>query len=217
MPTSNVVIDLSHHNSQVNMAAVAAAGVYGVIHKATQGWKYADPRYQPNHDAALDAGLLWGAYHFGVGADGVAQADFFLSTVQPDGNTLLVLDFEANTADSSMDLVEARDFVTHVQQVTGRWPGLYGGQYLKELLRSAADAVLSNCWLWLAQYGPTAVLPPGWDSWTMWQYTDGAVGPEPHEVPGVGHCDRDKFNGTAGDLKMFWAPSPPAVLARTGT
>jgi lysozyme len=217
MPNSNVVIDLSHHNGAVDMAAAVSGGIQGVIHKATQGWKYTDPMYQTNRDGALPAGLLWGAYHFGVGADGVAQADFFLSEAQPDNNTLLVLDFEANTADSSMDLIEAQAFVTHVQQATGRCPGLYGGQYLKELLGSSADPVLSNCWLWLAQYGPTAVLPPGWDVWTMWQYTDGALGPEPHEIPGFGHCDRDMFNGTVADLKAFWAPPQLAVMTGTGT
>ena len=216
MSNSNVVIDLSHHNGQVNLAAAVSAGVHGVIHKATQGWKYVDPRYRSNRSAARDAGLLWGAYHFGVGADGVAQADFFLSKVEADAETLLVLDFEANAADSSMDLIEARSFVTHLQQETGRWPGLYAGQYLKELLGSSPDPVLSNCWLWLAQYGPTAVLPPGWDGWTMWQYTDGAVGPEPHEIPGFGHCDRDIFNGTTNDLRAFWVQSQSAAMARMG-
>src|SRR5690242_1777383 len=134
MPNSNVVIDLSHHNGKVDLALVENDGILGVIHKATQGWKYADPMYHTNRDQAIAAGLLWGAYRFVGGGDGVAQADFFLSTVEPDQNTLLVLDFEANTADSSMELIEARAFVTHVQQATGRWPGLYAGQYLKELL-----------------------------------------------------------------------------------
>lgn len=93
-----------------------------------------------------------------------------------------------------MDLIEASAFVTHVQQAIGNWPGLYGGRYLKELLGASADPVLANCWLWLAQYGPTPVLPPAWTDWTMWQYTDGAVGPDPHAIPGFGQCDRDKFN-----------------------
>jgi lysozyme len=50
----------------------------------------------------------------------------------------------------------------------------------------------------------------------MWQYTDGAVGPEPHDIPGFGNCDRDMFNGTSVDLQTFWLPQP-AILARTGT
>jgi len=38
----------------------------------------------------------------------------------------------------------------------------------------------------------------------MWQYTDGAVGPEPHEVAGIGHCDRDMFNGAQDQLQKLW-------------
>ena len=108
MPPNNVVVDLSHHNGKVDLTAAKNDGIVGVIHKATQGWKYRDPMYETNREQALAAGLLWGAYHFGVGADGVAQADFFLSTVQADNPDLLVLDFEANPADSSMDLIDGR-------------------------------------------------------------------------------------------------------------
>jgi lysozyme len=89
-------------------------------------------------------------------------------------------------------------------EATGRWPGLYSGHYIKELLGTRADPVLANCWLWLAQYGPTAVVPPNWASWTMWQYTDGGLGPEPHVVEGIGRCDRDKFNGSTGALRRLW-------------
>jgi len=103
-----------------------------------------------------------------------------------------------------MSLEDARAFVTHVNQVTGRYPGLYSGSYIKELLGSTKDPVLAQCWFWLAQYGPTAVVPANWPTWTMWQYTDGAVGPNPHEVVGIGHCDRDKFNGTEAQLRTLW-------------
>ena len=135
--------------------------------------------------------MLWGAYHFATGSDGIKQADNFLNVVKPDNNTLLVLDFEPNPTGPSMDLVEA-----HVQQETGRFPGFYSGHYIKQLLGGTKDSVLANCWFWLAQYGPTAVVPPTWDTWTMWQYTDGNMGSTPHDVDGIGSCDRDKFNGT---------------------
>lgn len=49
-----------------------------MFHKVTQGTNYADPTYSTHRDKALAAGVLWGAYHFGTGADGVEQADFFL-------------------------------------------------------------------------------------------------------------------------------------------
>lgn len=210
MAELNVVIDLSHHNQNLDFPRIRTQGtILGIIQKATQGIGYEDPTYQANNGNATDAGLLWGAYHFGTGSDGVDQAEHFLNFVSPDDQTLLVLDFEANAQGPSMTLEEARAFVTHVHDVTGRWPGLYSGHYVKELLGTNTDPVLANCWFWLSQYGPTAVVPVNWPAWTMWQYTDGAVGPEPHSVPGAGLCDRDKFNGDEAALRALWgAPVP---------
>ena len=206
--TFNAVVDISHHNGAVDLQQAAASGIVGVIQKATQGQSFVDPTFANNRTKTLAAGLLFGAYHFGTGSDGIKQAQNFLAAVQPDANTLLVLDFEANPQGPSMTLVEARAFVTHVNAVTGRFPGLYAGHFLKELLGTQTDSVLANCWFWLAQYGPTPVVPPNWATWTMWQYTDGALGPEPHSVPGIGRCDRDRFNGTEAQLRAHWSPTP---------
>ena len=63
----------------------------------------------------------------------------------------------------------------------------------------------SDGWFWLAQYGPTAVVPRNWQTWTFWQYTDGAAGPDPHTVLGIGRCDRDRFQGTPEELVAFWS------------
>ena len=205
MPYTDAVIDISHNNGNINLANAQQAGVLGVIHKATQGTTFADPMYQANMAQAQGLGLLWGAYHFGNGDDGVAQATFFLNTVQPQPGTLLVLDFESNPASSTMSLQEAKDFVSHVQAETGIWPGLYGGSYLKEQLGSTPDPILSNCWFWLAQYGPTAVLPPGWANWTLWQYLDGAVVKDPNPIPGISPCDRNYYCDAPGTLQAKWA------------
>jgi len=198
------VVDISHHNGDLNLQLAKADGISGVIHKATQGTTMADPMYQTNRTKALNEELLWGAYHFGTGGDGAAQAQFFLNVVGTFDNTLLVLDFEQNTDGASMSLADARAFVTEVNQVTGRFPGLYSGSYIKQLLGSAKDPVLAECWLWLPEYGPTPVVPANWSTWTMWQYTDGNFGPEPHSVNGIGACDRDKFNGTEDQLRTLW-------------
>jgi lysozyme len=205
MAHTNVVIDISHNNGTVNLQNAQAAGIVGIIHKATQGSTFADRMYQTNQQQALALGLLWGAYHFGNGDDGVSQAEFFLNTVKPAAQTILVLDFESNTAGSTMSLQEARDFVTHVQSVTGIWPGLYGGSYLKEQLGNQIDPILQNCWLWLAQYGPTAVLPPNWSKWTLWQYTDGHIVTDPNPIPGISPCDRDYFSDTPAVLQAKWS------------
>ena len=203
-PTLNAVIDLSHHNGDPDFAGAKGDGIVGVIHKATQGLLFVDPTYSDRRITALNEDLFWGAYHFGTGSDGVQQAEHFLEVVKPTSETLLVLDFEANPQGPSMTLEEARAFVTHIQQATGRPPGLYSGHFIKELLGATTDPVLANCWLWLAKYGPTPVVPANWPTWTMWQYTDGGLGPEPHAVEGVGRCDRDRFNGALTTLKKLW-------------
>lgn len=203
--TSNCVVDLSHHNGgRLNFAKAHEDGILGVIYKATQGQSYVDPTFKRNTAAAFEADLLIGAYHFGTGSNGVTQAEHFLNTVQPDKNTVVVLDFEDNPAGSSMTLEEARAFVTHIHTKLGRWPGFYSGHTIKRALGTAVDPVLKNCWFWLAQYGPTAVVPPCWSKWTLWQYTDGGVGPVPHDVKGIGRCDRNVFNGTTAELKSWW-------------
>ncbi|MFC3581599.1 glycoside hydrolase family 25 protein [Sphingomonas hylomeconis] len=205
MAILNAVVDISHHNgTKIDFAKAKADGIIGVIHKASQGQSGRDPMYQANRAKATAAGLLWGAYHFATGSDGIKQAVNFLDRVGATEHTLLVLDFEPNLTGPSMSLGEARAFVTHVHDVTGRWPGFYSGHYIKQLLGTKKDPILANCWFWLAQYGPTPVVPPAWPTWTMWQYTDGAIGPEPHSVKGIGLCDRDKFNGSEVQLRKLW-------------
>jgi lysozyme len=202
--TSNVVADISHHNGRIDFDLARRDGIVGVIQKATQGLGYMDPTYIDNRTRAKAAGLLWGAYHFGTGSDGVEQAIHFLEAADPVAEDLVVLDFEANAQGPSMTLAEAHAFVTHVQASLGRWPGLYSGHYVKGLLGSQADPILAKCWFWLSQYGPTPVVPPTWPTWTLWQYTDGGLGPEPHAVNGLGRCDRDMFNGDIAGLQRLW-------------
>jgi lysozyme len=214
MPPVNAVIDLSHHNQNLDFQQIREeGGIVGAIHKATQGLRFQDPTYLTHRPSALSNGLLWGAYHFGTGSDGVEQAQAFLDFVSPDEQTLLVLDFEANPHGPSMTLEEARAFVTHVQSITGRWPGLYSGYYIKTLLGTTQDPVLANCWFWLAQYGPTPIVPVNWRIWTMWQYTDGAAGPDSHDITGAGLCDRDQFAGDEAALRAFWGSAVQSSAA----
>lgn len=202
--TTNAVIDLSHYNNVTNFSTVKADGIVGIIHKATQGASMIDPKYHNRKSEALAAGLWWGAYHFAEGGDGVAQAKHFLSVVSPGPNDLLVLDLEESPGGANMTLSEAEDFVKYVEAETGRWPGLYGGAYVKEILGTNKDTALASCWFWLSEYGPTARVPPAWPAWTMWQYTNGQVGPPPHTVNGIGGCDRDMFNGDMDGLRKLW-------------
>jgi lysozyme len=208
MPELNTIIDLSHHNKSVDLATVKTTEITAIIHKATQGTNFVDPRYQERKAQALKLGFLWGSYHFGTGVNSIAQADHFLEVVKPGPQDLLVLDFEENPKGTTMDLLQAHNFVEHIYNCIGRYPGLYSGIHVKTLVgQKQKDLVLTKCWLWLSQYGPKAVVPPTWDYWTMWQYTDGVKGPHPHSVDGIGCCDRSKFNGDLDHLRKLWRAS----------
>lgn len=203
--TINVVFDISHNNgASPDFAKAKAAGMQAVFHKATQGQHFVDNMYAKNRQAATAQGLAWGAYHFGDGSEPTSQADFFLSVAKPDGKTLLVLDFEENPSGPGMTMDQAKQFVQRIKDKTGKYPGLYGGSVLFNDLNGTKDAVLSQCWLWIARYGNLTQLPPGWTNWTFWQYTDGQVGPDTEEVAGIGHCDRDLFYGNEGELSELW-------------
>lgn len=222
----NSVIDISHHNGEVDLAKAMVDGIAGVIHKATQGVGFKDSAYAANRQKAKAAGLLWGAYHFGDASDPVAQADHFLDVVNPDGQTLVVLDFEPNTlkvagpAGQTMALAGAKAFVNRINEKLGRFPGLYGSpSFLNQALQNKPDPVLANCWLWVAQYTPTPApkVPANWSTWTMWQYTDGTAGSDPHAVKGVGTCDRDRFNGDLAALQQLWGVAVDEAAGPAGT
>src|SRR3954464_311784 len=68
-PINRRVLDLSHHNTVASWTDVCAAGVVGIIAKATQGDDYRDETYLDTARDALKAGLMFGAYHFGTGDD----------------------------------------------------------------------------------------------------------------------------------------------------
>jgi lysozyme len=182
------LVDVSHHQATIDFLALRAAGVVGVMHKATQGSGYTDPRFVPRRALALSAGLLYGGYAFGVYGDGGTQAAHLLSVAAP--TDLLALDVERNPAGPSMTLAQAEAFVVTIQARTGRWPLVYGGgDYLRDVLKPGPSSVLARCPLWWARYGAeVGTLPAAWSSWTLWQYTSAG------DVPGVGPCDCDRVN-----------------------
>jgi lysozyme len=197
------IIDISHWQKRPKLAAAMAAGFSAVIIKATQGISAVDGDFAANLAEANANGFLVGAYHFGEPGQGIAQADFFLNTVRPTPQTLLALDFERGGA-GLMGVQDAVHFVTHIYQNLNRWPVIYGGADLKQQLAGGGNSTLSNCPLWLAQYGPTAVLPAGWNNWTLWQFSDDNDNKPATPVPGVSPVDRDRFAGTSADLAAQW-------------
>src|SRR5947207_14229141 len=64
-----------------NFDAMKREGIIGVIHEASYPRLERDAKYPDRQMGALQAGLLWGAYHYGDATDPVRQADHFLNVV----------------------------------------------------------------------------------------------------------------------------------------
>ncbi len=205
----NTIIDIYHGNS-VDFQAVKAAGIVAVIHKATQGTSVRDSKYHARRKEAKDLGLLWGAYHFSTGASVTEQVENFLNYARPEADELISLDWEPSDG-PDMSISQARHFVQMIRDETGRWPVIYGGHLLRESIGHAADPILSNCPLWYARYAnsPMGIPTQVWQTYTLWQYTDGDSGPEPRSTHGCSGADRNIFNGSADELGAAWPFTRP--------
>jgi GH25 family lysozyme M1 (1,4-beta-N-acetylmuramidase) len=210
MPSNPVrVIDIYKGDRVTSFKQAANSGLLGVIHKATTGATGKDSAYAGRRQPALDAGLLWGAYHWGTNADVAKQVQNFLKVAKPDKNTLVALDYE-DTPGNQMTLAQAREFLTLVEKELGRKAVLYSGHLIKDGLGNKKDPFFGAHRLWLAQYSATPVVQKSWSTYWLWQYTDGAKGPDPKKVPGIpgdskNRLDCDHYEGTAARLKADWA------------
>lgn len=208
MPTdiNPVVVDIFHGDTVESFADLKGAGILGVIHKATQGLTDVDPAYASRRNEAVQAGLLWGAYHFLTKEDPSQQAAFFVRNAAPDASTLLACDHETR----GVSLADAIGFMKAVEAQVGRQCVLYSGFLLKEQIDGASDDQAS--WLasrrsWLSEYGSEPKCPSCWGTapW-LWQYTGDGIGPDPHTLAGLkGEIDINSFAGSADDLASQWA------------
>lgn len=206
------VADISHHNEVDDLEATAKAGIWGIIHKATQGSSYHDPDYPRRRKLANDAGMNWGAYHFNDGSPVESQVRNFIEYARPDDGTLMVLDFEDNHGPGgNMSIHDAVKFLKLMEQ-RGYKCAIYSGNRVKEHLRELSQedrAYMGSHLLWLCQYGPRAVLPVAWNEYFLWQYTGDGIGQQPHEVPGIRSGNRgldlNIFNGTREELDAKWS------------
>lgn len=203
-PRIPVVIDIYHGNAVNSFAQARAAGVLGIIHKATTGQSGKDKAYTERRSAAEAAGLLWGAYHWGTNAPVAAQVDNFLLKAQPDENTLVALDYELD-AKFQMSFDQAREFLERIHEKLGRRAVLYSGHLIKEKLGTRVDPFWGAHRLWHAEYNPTAKVQKSWPSYWLWQY-----GEKASTVPGIpgnsgGKIDYNHFNGSEAELRAQWA------------
>lgn len=205
------VVDIHHLDAVNSFDDAAAAGLWGVIHKATTGATGHDDVYAARRQPALDAGLLWGAYHWGTAAPVAEQVDNFLTVAKPAADTLVALAFE-KTAGNQMTLPMARQFLEGIARALGRKAVLYSGDLIKSSLGATADPFFGSHRLWLAHYDPPPVCQCSWRTYWLWQYTDKRRRPglAPDVIAGIpgnagGDLDCNSYDRDRAHLTAEWA------------
>lgn len=209
-----VCIDISHHQDFPDFDEVYATGVRGMIHKATEGTTYVDPNRAKNCSNAKAAGLAISTYMWIKPGDGRAQAEFYLSTIDPVPGERVVIDYE----ESGCSLTTLKDAVQALLDYGNELKiTVYSGHLLKEALGSKKDDYLAeHTDLWLAQYTederditwPDETYP----QWSLWQYS------ETGELDGIdgGYVDFNEYCGTEEQFIKWISPEgvrpePPEI------
>lgn len=204
-------VDISNHQGDVDLAAVAAHGISFAFMKASEGVYFTDHTFARNWVNARAAGLVRGAYHFArpSKSNPKAEAAYFLSVVENAGGLepgdLLVLDMEDAGVPEDKDLTNlVLIFLLEVEAVTGVAPLVYSGWwYLEPHIPDIGR--LDGYKLWLASYGD--IEPRGA---TIWQYTDRG------RVNGIhGNVDMNRFDGSVADLQALGKADDAAGTLQT--
>ncbi|MFC4244077.1 GH25 family lysozyme [Gryllotalpicola reticulitermitis] len=178
----------------------------------------ANAHFAANWKGAEKAGLLRGAYHFGVpnksASNGATQAKFFFAhggNYPKDGTTLppvLDVEFDPNGGKGTSDPTQCwaltpaqssawiTSYVHTLASLSGRTPVVYTSKsYWQDCLGGASDVASSP--LWIVDTS-TAVTPAvGFGGWSTWSLRQFAIGQQ------HGAFDYDEFNGTTADLTAF--------------
>lgn len=118
---------------------------------------------------AVDSGKSIGVYHYAMGRDANAEADFFIDNVRGYvGNAVLVLDWESQDNPQFGNGAWIETWIRHVHDRTRVWPIVY---VQASALGQLTSFVREHCGVWVAQYASMNVT--GYQE-TPWLY--GAYG-----------------------------------------
>lgn len=198
------VIDISHYNVVEDFEQALKFGIWGVIHKATEGQSVVDKKLEARRFLTNKAGLLWGTYHFIRPGNIAGQVAHYLKNAKIGPNDLMALDWE----DNKVSVAAAKDWAMRVADKIGRKPIIYSGNTAKELIKGN-DEFLGSHKLWLAQYGSSYTIQKSWKDIWIWQFTGDGKGPLPHMVPGIAipgnnGIDINHYAGTRAQLTKEW-------------
>jgi lysozyme len=212
------VIDMYHgddNEAMPDFKALAAQGIFAIIHKATQGTNYIDPKCKDRLLAAQDAGLLIAAYHFGDSSSVADQAVHYMNTIELMPGDFGILDYEQNPASKqfTMGPSQAASFISLLTKAKIA-PIIYGSDLITEMpAKIAASVVSMGAWLWHADYiSVENKLPAPWTAAQrlFWQYTGSG------SLPGIsGKMDLNVYDGSQAQLTALWGQPCSTVSSKT--
>lgn len=139
---------------------------------------------------AVDSGKSVGVYHYAMGRDVIAEADFFIDNVRGYvGNAVLVLDWESQDNPQFGNGMWIEMWVRHVHDRTQVWPIVY---VQASALGQLTSFVREHCGVWVAQYASMAAT--GYQE-VPWLY--GAYGEAMRQYTSIGYV-----SGYAGRLDL---------------
>jgi GH25 family lysozyme M1 (1,4-beta-N-acetylmuramidase) len=199
-------IDVSSFQGNLNWASIAPSIDFDYA-KATEGTYYTNPDFSNQYVGPFNAGLIRGAYHFGIpnNSTGSVQADYFAhhgGGWSADGQTLPgALDIEYNPYGSecyglttSQMTSWIHSFVNEYAFDTGVYPVIYSTLDWWKTCTGNASGFQNNDPFWIACYCSSAgTLPAGYTFYTFWQHADSG------SLPG----DQDVFNGAYSRLQAL--------------
>ena len=205
------IIDISAHqpSNRINYDQLANA-VDGVILRACYGMQ--TEREFENHYREFKArGVPMGAYHFIVEYRSAAeQADYFARQVS--GKELKLgywCDVELENGAKKLTAPQVEAYMSLAEAKLGEF-GIYTSRYMWGRIFGNRNPFTSRK-LWTAHYtdGNAPLLPFGWQSWWLWQYSSSG------RLAGYnGNLDMNRFNGTEEEYRAWIGegetePDPP--------
>lgn len=179
-------IDVSRYQDKAINWPQVKQNISFVYIKATEGVNTIDTLCKAHANGANAAGLKIGYYHFAlVSKDAVEQARHFDNVIKnmPAASLPPVVDVEINKADLLPEEMEAwiSTFINTMNSLN--YPEVMIYSYSSFLTQNLSkNHSLGSNRLWIARYSKTLVsppLPPGWDSFAIWQYDEAGT------VPGI--------------------------------
>ena len=209
---TSIVIDAYEHNRIDWNKMATDTKMVGVIHRSSIGLRV-DNKYQERKRIAKERGYLWGAYHLGYRGNTIAQADLFLSLIDDEDDTLMILDLEDTASSRFMSLDEAKVFMEYVYEKTGRIPIVYANHSTtKKMNTKFKDSpIFQQSRLWYARFKAKVTdFPSGiWKNYFLWQFSSeincSTTGRCLYNVPGTSSdMDVNVFMGDVTELQRQW-------------